>query len=91
MEVSLMAEIVSKDARTNTAGNLAYLASLTSLDCTTVTKFEVKSLLPVENVPENETWRLGLLDTLLQERCCIEREGGDIRRVTAMISSLCAT
>ena len=91
VEVSLMAEIVSKDARTTTAGNLAYLASLTSLDCATSSKLEVKSLLPVEMVPENETWRLGLLDTLLQERCYIEREGGDIKRVTAMISSLCTT
>ena len=91
MEVSVMAEIVSKDARTTTAGNLAYLASLTNLDCATADKFEVKSLLPVEMVPENEKWRLGLLDTLLQERCCIDREGGDTKRVTAMISSLCTT
>ena len=91
VEVSLMAEMASKDARTTTAGNLEYLASLTSLDCATASKLEVKSLLPVEMVPENESWRLGLLDTLLKERCCIEKEGGDTKRVISMISSLCST
>ena len=91
MEVSLVAEMVARDARTTTAGNLEYLASLTSLDCATAGKLEVKSLLPVESVPENQSWRLGLLDTLLQERCSIEKEGGDTKRVTAMISSLCST
>ena len=68
-----------------------YLASLTKLDCATAGKLEVKSLLPVESVPENQSWRLGLLDTLLQERCSIEKEGGDTKRVIAMISSLCTT
>ena len=91
MEVSLMAELVSRDARTTTAGNLAYLASLTNLDCATASKLEVKSLLPVERVPEKESWRLGLLDSLLKERSCIEKEGGDTKRVISMISSLCTT
>ena len=86
-----MAEMVSKDARSTTSCNLAYLKSLTSLDSSTASKLEVKSLLPVESVPESESWRLGLLDTLLQERCSIEKEGGNTKRVIAMISSLCST
>ena len=87
-----MAEMVSKDARSTTSCNLAYLRSLTGLNCTTASKLEVKLLLPMESVPESECWRLGLLDTLLQDaRCSIEKEGGDTKRVIAMISSLCST
>ena len=91
MEVALMAEMASKDARSTTACNLAYLTSLTSLDCATASKLEVKSMLPVESVPDCESWRLGLLDTLLRERCCSEKEGVDTKRVIAMISSLYST
>ena len=91
MEVALMAELVAKDARTTTACNLAYLTSLTGLDCMAVDKWQVKSLLPVECVPDKESWRLGLLDVLLQERGVLEKEGGDTKRVISMISSLCST
>ena len=86
-----MAELVAKDARSTTAGNLAYLTSLIGLDCMSVDKLQVKSLLPVESVPDNESWRLGLLDILLQERGVLEKEGGDTKRVISMISSLCST
>ena len=91
MEVALMSEIVAKDARTTTACNLAYLASLTGLDCTDAVKQQVKDLLPVESVPDNERWRLGLLDLLLYERGVIEKDAGDTKRVISMISSLCTT
>ena len=91
VEVSLMAEMVAKDARTTSAGNLAFLAKLTGLDCMVADKMQVKSMLPVEVVPENERWRLGLLDALLLERSSIEKEAGDTKRVIALISSLCST
>ena len=91
VEVSLMAEMVAKDARTTSAGNLAFLAKLTGLDCMVADKMQVKSMLPVEAVPENERWRLGLLDALLLERSSIEKEAGDTKRVIALISSLCST
>ena len=91
VEVSLMAEMVAKDARTTTACNLAHLRSLTGLDCTTADKRQVKALLPVKSVPEKEGWRLGLLDILLLERRVLEKEGSDTKRVISMISSLCST
>ena len=91
VEASLMAQVASKDARTTTAGNLAFLAGLTGLDCTEADRTQVKALLPVEVVPETESWRLGLLDGLLNERCRIVKEGGDTRQVVALISSLCTS
>ena len=72
MEVALMDELT---ARSTTACNLAYVDSLTGLNCATADRRQVKSLLPVKCVPEKESWRLGLLDALLHERGVLEKDG----------------
>ena len=90
-EVSLVAELARKDARTTTASNLRYVSSLTSMDCATEDWVKLKAALPIKEVPEKEFWRLGLLDSLLRERAVLEKEGRDLKRVVAMISSLCTT
>ena len=91
VEVSVMAEVVARDARSTVAGNLSYLASLTHLDCSVESRAAVKLALPVKEVPEKEAWRTGLLDILLRERADLEREAGDTKRVNAMLASLCYT
>ena len=88
-EVSVMAEVASRDARTVTAGNIRHLNTLTKLNCATECKVVVKRALPVKEVPERETWRTGLLDILLRQRSELEKEGSDSRRVNAMLASLC--
>ena len=72
VEVALMDELT---ARSTTACNLAYVDSLTGLNCATADRRQVKSLLPVKCVPEKESWRLGLLDALLHERGVLEKDG----------------
>ena len=91
MEVALMDELTAKDARSTTACNLAYVDSLTGLNCATADRRQVKSLLPVKCVPEKESWRLGLLDALLHERGVLEKDGSDTKRVISLISSSCST
>ena len=88
-----MAEIAAKDARTVLAGNLAFVSSQSRsrLDMEVVSSRMVREVLPVVEVPESESWRLGLLDILLRNRSDLEREGSDTRTVCAMISSLCST
>ena len=86
-----MAQVASGDRRTITAGNLAHLSALTKLDCATAGWLDLKSALPVTEVPVKESWRPGLLDCLLAERTEHEREGRDTKRTVAMISSLCCT
>ena len=90
-EVAIVAEVVAKDARSTTVGNLAFLGSETGLEVKEADRLEVRSMLPVKGVPENESWRLGLLDRLLRERSELLRQGADATRVIAMISSLCTT
>ena len=90
-EVAIMAEIAARDQRTVTAGNLAHVSTLTRMDCAKEGWLDLKAALPVQEVPDKEKWRLGLLDSLLRERSELEKQGTDSRRVVAMISSLCTT
>ena len=90
-EVAIMAEISAKDQRTVTACNLAHVSTLTGLNSATAGWQDLKAALPVQEVPDKEKWRLGLLDSLLRERTEQENLGLDTRRVVAMLSSLCST
>ena len=83
--------VVAQDARTTMASNLAFVGGLTQLDVSQADMLQVKVALPVELVPEKESWRLGLLEKLMSDRVELEKEGKDTLRVVAMISSLCTT
>ena len=84
-----MAEVSSRDARTVTAANIRYLNCITKLNCVTESSLLVKRALPVTEVPEKESWRVGLLDILLRQRSELEKDGKDSKRVNAMLASLC--
>ena len=88
-EVAIMAEISSRDARTVTAANIRNINCLTKLNCVTESSLLVKRALPVTEVPEKESWRIGLLDILLRQRSELEKDGSDSKRVNAMLASLC--
>ena len=90
-EVSVIAEVMSKDARSTTAANLSYVSAITGLNCSTADKMSIKAALPIEEVPESERWRLGLLDSLLSERDAREKDSKDVKRVISMLGSLCNT
>ena len=90
-EVSVMAKLAGEDRRTVTAGNLAYVSALTRMDCAQAGWLDIKAALPVQEVPEKETWRLGLLDCLIRERASLESEGKNAKDVIAVLSSLCVT
>ena len=51
----------------------------------------IKLELPVRTIPENQQWRIGLMEKLMEMRCnkhlCVE----DSARICAMLDSLCAT
>ena len=90
-EVRMMVELASANAQTVTSVNLAHLQNLTMLDPTLDSIRDIKLALPVKSVPEEEEWRLGLLDKLLQLRGEKRAAGENSKQVTAMISSLCST
>ena len=73
------------------SSNLALVSKLAGLDCTVESAATVRQALPIKTVPESESWRVGLLDTLLRSRAELEKQQSDTKRVTALISSLCTT
>ena len=90
-EVRMMAELASGFAQSITAVNLAHLRQLTGMDPVLDSCQQLKQMLPRKEVPEEEQWRLGLLDQLLLLRGQQQCEGKDTKRVTALLSSLCST
>ena len=90
-EVKLLAGLATRDARTVLACNLAHVSELAGLNCKVEGAAAVRSALPLQTVPECESWRVGLLDILLKTRADLERLQSDTKRVIAMISSLCTT
>ena len=82
----MLARIVSVDPRSSTFTNLRYLERLTGLSRPQFySAARVQAALPVKVVPEKETWRIGLLDSLFKLR--VE----DSKRISSMINSLCST
>ena len=90
-EVRLLANIVSRDLHSVTAKNLKYISDITKLSPWDFSSARIKQELPEQNVPEKQTWRIGLLGTLVAMRktkaVCVE----DSKMITAMLHSLCNT
>ena len=91
-EVRMLVKMVSTDPRSTTCKNLRYLKEKTGLEqpeshCS----WRVKGALPVQKVPEEQMWRLGLLANLMEMRQMKYMEVQDNQRITAMIDSLCST
>ena len=87
----MMAVFAAGQAQTVTAVNLAHLKSLTGLDPAWDSIRQIKESLPVKTVPAGEQWRLGLLDSLLALRAEKQAEEEDVKRIVALLSSLCST
>ena len=91
-EVRFLSMIVSKDPRSNTFRNLKLLRSKTELDEPYMYGPErLKLVLSNMTVPNNEKWRLGLLDNLLTIRKEKQQDLLSTDRISEMISGLCNT
>ena len=91
-EVRMLVNMVSQDPRSTTCVNLRYLRKTTKMDqAEQFSSFRIREALPVQQVPEKEMWRLGLLTSLLKlskEKYTMVQ---DSKQITAMIDSLCST
>ena len=87
----MMAALAAGWAQTVTARNLSHLQNLTGLDPVSDSFRQLKSALPVKEVPEAELWRLGLLDSLLALRAEKQDDSESMKRTVAMLASLCST
>ena len=84
--------MVSRDPRSNTCKNLRYLQEITQIEQPELySSWRVKEALPVQSVPTNEMWRLGLLSKLMVMKQMKYLEVKDNQSITAIIDSLCST
>ena len=90
-EVRVMSELAAGWAQSVTATNLKHLQELTGLDPVQESIRQIKDLLPVKEVPDSEQWRLGLLDHLLALRTEVQSDKESLKRVVALLASLCST
>ena len=67
-EIRFLSKVLVSDPRSIIGKNIWYLNNLTKTDVSRVDSSEFKRLLPVNIIPDNEKYRLGLLTTLLQVR-----------------------
>ena len=90
-EVMFLINLVFIDARSVTCNNIMFLNMKTDLNIIKRASWKVKSLLPVQYVPQQEMFRIGLLDTLLETKYCKSYVSMniDISQCNAMIASLC--
>ena len=91
-EVKMLARMVSRDPRSTTCRNLKYSEQKTKLkNPEFCSSWKVRDALPVQNVPEKETWRLGMLSTLMKikREKCLEVE--NMQHICAMLDSLAST
>ena len=91
-EVRIVAKLVKDDPRSTTCKNLEYLRKVTNLGAPeNYSTTRMKSELPVKEVPDNEKWRLGLLEHLFKIKEEKHIDVIDTKHVMAMIQSLCNT
>ena len=86
-----MSELAAGWAQSFTSVNLKHLQNLTGLDPVHDSLQQIKDVLPVKQVPDNEQWRLGLLDHLLALRAEVRTDSVKSKSVVAMLASLCST
>jgi hypothetical protein len=91
-EVRMLVSMVSSDPRSTTCKNLRYLREKTGMEqpqCFSLWK--INSTLPVQKVPADQMWRLGLMTKLMEMNQKKYMEVKDSQRITAMLDSLCST
>ena len=88
-EVALVASVVSRDVRSTTGRNLWLIQEETGLNPYTARPAQVRDRLMLAAVPEQDTWRLGLLESYLSERRTLESNMEDTEPITGLIDSIC--
>ena len=91
-EVRILARMVRYDPRSVTCKNLSLLNIKSSLNNVYMySRIRLKEALPSQEVPVEERWRLGLLNSLLLLKNEKMRRFESIVDICAMIESLCST
>ena len=89
--VKLLVNVVARDIRSTTGKNLQLIERKTGLNPWTTNANLVKEALKRPPVPNEDMWRLPLLDKFLIRRREQEAQLEDTRAIDELIDSLCST
>ena len=90
-EVTVLANMVSRDVRSVTGRNLHMIERETGLDPWKTSAAKVKENLPYSAVPNQDLWRLPLLCQYLFQRRQMEISLEDTKEISNLIDSLCSS
>ena len=87
----MVANIVSRDIRSTTGKNLAFIEMESKLDPWKASAAQVRSSLPKSEVPPQEQWRLPLLKQYIDHRQELKTQCEDTKEISKLIDALCST
>ena len=90
LEVKILAELVGKDATSTTGNNLARIRLESGLDPWVVSGSTMSAKLPPAEVPDQDEWRLPLLEKYIRKRHEAESNLEDTDQLNELINSLCS-
>ena len=85
----LVANIVARDKASVTGRNLEMLREETGLNPWTAKPAQIRERLPKKEVPQQDQYRLGLLEKYLSTRKVMESDMADTKEIGGLIDSLC--
>ena len=90
-EDRLLANIVARDPQSTTFKNVKYIGKLALKSPWDYSALVIGKELPVQQVPDNQRWRIGFITKLMEMRKEKYLSVEDSARVSAWLDSLCST
>ena len=90
-EVRYLLGIIKKDINANTVSNLTTIQRVTGLNPMSVKPTFIRQNPVISEIPEQQMWRIPLLDSWLTLKKHYEAELIDTKYITMLIDALCST
>ena len=65
-EIRFLSKVLKSDTRSTLGKNIWFLNNMTNVNIILTNKYQMRNAIPVDPIPENDQWRVGLLNVLLE-------------------------
>ena len=91
LEICFLSKILLNDHRSTIGKNVWFLNNLNKANIVETSKIQMKRLIPIDPIPDNDKWRINLLTVLLEGRKTKnwQQLNLDKQKLDEMIESLC--
>ena len=90
-EIRFLSKVLKSDTRSTLGKNIWFLNNMTNVNIILTNKYQMRSAIPKNPIPENDQWRVRLLNVLLDARKSKNYEDLNLNKeqLDSMIQSLC--